>query len=547
VSWLTVALTAAVCVGIVVLSAFGYRATLQWQRSAALLVQRQQDDGARLLVTAMTRDMRGVQTSVLADRDWGDFSTDSPYDVTDVVEAAFARYPYPESFFSWQVERTRHVTFFNRADRQPSWMPRTSVVQPHPVEVVIDAVEGDLLRRQIQRHAAAHRRYAVFETTLGGEPYQIVARLSYGDPLFERLQSVAGFTVNLSWIRQAYFSDLVSQVARIVDSSGTLNLAVVDDRGKVVSGGDARAAAATERRFPLLFVDPAVGAFKQPADLTPRVWTVRVSARDNSPLVGTTQGYDRLLLATAAGVCALGVGLLLVTRAVRASAALAEMRSDFVASVTHDLKTPLASIRALADTIVNRPLIDPETIRDYAQLMTQETRQLTRRVDNLLACARVTDVTEIYSFEPIAPIELLDDVLKEFKHQIAERGFSTQVDVHLDLPLILGDRTSLMLALGNLIDNAIRYSGEDRVIRVTAVRGIGRVIIEVGDRGIGIPTDELSSVQRKFVRGRLARADGSGLGLAIVNRVVADHGGSFVLESSVGCGTIARMLLPTGD
>jgi NHL repeat-containing protein len=104
-SWLTLALTAAVCVGIVVLSAFAYRATRQWQRSSALLIERQQDDGARLLVTAVTRDMRGAQTSVLSDRDWGDFSSDSPYDATDVVEAAFARYPVHEPGFGRQLTK----------------------------------------------------------------------------------------------------------------------------------------------------------------------------------------------------------------------------------------------------------------------------------------------------------------------------------------------------------------------------------------------------------------------------------------------------------
>lgn len=545
-SRLTVALTAAVCVGIVALGAFGYRATLQSQRSSALLVEQQQAEGARLLMTALTRDMRGVQSSVLADRDWGDFSTDSPYDATEVAEAAFARYPYPESFFSWQAGSARGITFFNRANRTPGWMPPTKTVSRYPVALVTDPPESATLRQRVETFSAAHRRYAVFNTRLGNDPYQIVARLTYSDQLLQHLQSVAGFTVNLSWVRHAYFSELVAQVARIADSSGTLDLAVVDDEGRV-AGGNRAATNGAQRQFPLLFLDPAAVVLDQSASLATPVWTVQVSAKSDSPLVRTTRGADRLLLATGAAVCVLGIGLALITRAVRTGAALAEMRSDFVASVTHDLKTPLASIRALADTIVHRPQIDSDTIRDYAQLMTQETTQLTRRVDNLLAYARVTDVADVYSPEPIAPIELVDDVLKDFRRRVAEGAFTVQVDVHPDLPLILGDRTSLMLALGNLIDNAIRYSGQHRLIRVTARRGASRVIIEVGDHGIGIPAEELSSVQRRFVRGRLARADGSGLGLAIVNRVVAHHGGSFVLESELGSGTVARVLLPTGD
>ncbi len=128
------------------------------------------------------------------------------------------------------------------------------------------------------------------------------------------------------------------------------------------------------------------------------------------------------------------------------------MRSDFVSSVTHELKTPLANIRAMADTLARRP-IGGETVRDYAELLMQEARRLTRLVDNLLAYARVTDVTEMYSFEPIAPAELVDDVLQNFRHPLSEREFKVEVDMPVDLPLVRADRTAMMLTLDNLVDN----------------------------------------------------------------------------------------------
>lgn len=113
-----------------------------------------------------------------------------------------------------------------------------------------------------------------------------------------------------------------------------------------------------------------------------------------------------------------------------------------------------------------------------------------------------------------------------------------------DLPLVRGDRVSLRLALDNLIDNAIRYSGTDRWIRLSARASESRVVVEVCDRGAGIPPDEIQVVKRRFVRGRRASTHGSGLGLAIVMRVVADHGGRFELGSEVGTGTTARFDLP---
>jgi signal transduction histidine kinase len=155
----------------------------------------------------------------------------------------------------------------------------------------------------------------------------------------------------------------------------------------------------------------------------------------------------------------------------------------------------------------------------------------------------------VYTFEPVAPAELIDDVLQNFRHPLSEREFKVEVDIPVDLPLVRADRTAMMLAFDNLVDNAIRYSPEEsRYLRAAARRDGQNVLIEVQDRGVGIAPDELSVVRRKFARGRMARADGSGLGLAIVSRIVADHKGQLVLESELGKGTTAKVYLPiAGD
>ena len=222
-------------------------------------------------------------------------------------------------------------------------------------------------------------------------------------------------------------------------------------------------------------------------------WTIRASHSTDSALVGAAQGADEALLAAAAAALTLALGLMLAIRAVRAGVALTAMRSDFVSSVTHELKTPLANIRAMADTLARRP-IGGDTVRDYAELLMQEAKRLTRLVDNLLAYARVTDVTEMYSFEPIAPSELVDDVLQNFRHPLAEREFKVEVDMPVDLPLVRADRTAMMLALDNLVDNAIRYSPRERSC---ASRRGART--ERGHRGTG-------SRRRHFAGGAADRA-----------------------------------------
>ena len=107
-----------------------------------------------------------------------------------------------------------------------------------------------------------------------------------------------------------------------------------------------------------------------------------------------------------------------------------------------------------------------------------------------------------------------------------------------------GDRNAIVLALGNLIDNAMRYSGESRVINV-AVRASGRQVeFAITDHGKGIPAEDLRRVQQWFARGRAANGNGSGLGLAIVSRVADDHGGRFLLDSTPDVGTTATLVIP---
>src|SRR5205085_11102695 len=153
------------------------------------------------------------------------------------------------------------------------------------------------------------------------------------------------------------------------------------------------------------------------------------------------------------------------------------------------------------------------------QLVVQEAKRLTRLVDNLLALSRITDVTEVYMFEPLAVDSLVDTTLQEFGQQLALAKFETQVDIPADLPAVRADRTAMGLLLDNLVDNAIRYSPQVRALRIDARRDGSKVVIEVADKGRGIPEDELDLVTRKFYRGRQQTPNGSGLGLAIVKRI----------------------------
>jgi signal transduction histidine kinase len=541
---LTAVLALAVSAGIVLLLVSGYRATRAWERSSAQLVERDTEESADQLVNAIRRDMQGAQSRVLANRDWGELSIDSLADMSEQVATAFARYPYPESFFAWRETGPRTVTFFNRANRFPRWMPQPDKLPLASVVVANDPPGSADLRAQVNAHAVARFQYVAFDRVMAGEPYQFVARLTYADPLQERLESAIGFTVNLAWVRDVYFSEMVSQIGPIVNRGSRLEIAVVDHDGRVVSGR-AGSRPGLSRPLPILFFDPTAGVSMVAPD-TGRAWTIRVNQARDSALVSATQGADEMLLISGAAALTLAVALMLALRSVRAGIALAAMRSEFVSSVTHELKMPLANIQMMADTLARRP-IGADTIRNYADFLQQEAKRLRRLVDNLLAYARVTDVANVYSLEALAVAELIDDVLQGFRQPIADRGFTVDVSIPVDLPLVFADRAAMLLAFGNLVDNAIRYSPEAGSLMMSARRDGGTVFVDVRDRGAGISATELPAVRGKFVRGRFTRAHGSGLGLAIVSRIVADHRGSFTLESELGAGTVATVGLPIAE
>ena len=541
-------LAAGILVSVAMLIWFGYYAIQEWQRSSELLVERRVDEAADLLLRAFTRDMHAVQQSVLLSPEWDPVTLNSPYDVGHLVASAFARYPYPDSFFVGRGLLTPdRMTFFTRADRPPSWSASAAGPNRFPVMVQNQPGVAAMLMVRIQSDVVARRWFSIFEMSIDGATYQVIARLLYNDDLREHLDGVFGFMVNLPWVRSHYFTRLMVELDRLVPTTPGLALAVVDEQGArlAVSRTLTASGPSSRRPFPLMFFDPLLVAVDDRADVPRRTWAVQVDGGDDPTLRAAINGTNRMLLIAIIAGASVACGLFLTARAVRASADLAELRSEFVSTVTHELKTPIATMRAVADTLSLGRVTSSSGQREYAQIIVQEAKRLTRLVDNLLALSRITDVAEVYSFEPFALDALVDRVLAGFRHQLVVSGFDVGVDIPADLPLLRADRTAMHLLLENLVDNAIRYSTATRWLRIVARAGAdGMVSVEVSDKGQGIREDEIDRVTRRFFRGSQAASDGSGLGLAIVKRIVADHGGRLSIRSAVGVGTTVSVAIP---
>lgn len=540
-------LAAGIGLAVILLTVFGVRASREGERSSVLLVQRRVDEAARLLVTALARDMRAVQTSVLTSSTWDAPSSEWPHELTAVVAGAFARYPYPESFLAWRANDAENgMMFLTRSSRPPAWIAPMREPNRHPVRLASSDLVSRRLLAPILADAQSRRSWSISEQEIDGVPYQVIVRLRYEDARRQQLAAVYGFMVNLPWVREHYFSDLTRQMAQIHRDEIGLTWGVVDDRkASVVSTGPlTNQQPAAAEPFALTFFDAALVAVNRPATLPVRTWSVVVSGATDPALAAATWSAHATLWLVAVAAIILAVGLVLAASAVRARGELAELRAEFMSSVTHELKTPIATIRALGDTLNSGRVPESSARQEYGAMIVQEANRLARLVDNLLAHARVTDVAEIYSFEAIDADELIHSVLAQSRQRLLHTGFEVVVDVPPDLPLLWADRTAMQLALDNLLDNAIRYSGAERTVRISADTAPDAVVMTISDRGIGIPAPDLDRVTQKFVRGANVPAGGSGLGLSIVARIVGDHGGSMRIDSRLGEGTRVTLRIP---
>jgi signal transduction histidine kinase len=533
---------------------FGYVATREWRSGTNLLLERRANEALALVRAALSADMKGAWITAIVPFNTAKLDEDPPYSMFQVAARTFARFPYPESFVLWKDagddDGTTYV--FNRADRPPPWETRTSSDDPFPVVLLRDPPALSGLVAAVREHATAASPFIMLERPIDGTPYQIVAHALFASGPSHALLGFMAFTVNEQWLHAQYFDPLVQQVAKIGGGDGGLSITVSDDEGRFVTTTAASvehdATGDLHTRFPLLFIDPALVKSISSRPTRVREWTVHVRSLPDEALIASLQGARRMffLISIAAGASL--VALVLTVRADRASAALASMKSDFVAAVTHELKTPVASIRLVGDTLSNGRYTSPKTVQEYAGLLSVEASRLGASIDNLLTYARYSSAPAASESElaDVEPADLVEDALQGVRPVLANLDFDLVVDVPPDLPQICIDRPAMIQALDNIVDNAIKYSTHDKHLAVRGRANGKTVTLTVQDKGTGIARKDLSRVFERFYRGGNVTVSGSGLGLPIAKRIVESHGGRIEVRSVVGSGTEVDVTLPIG-
>jgi len=268
-------------------------------------------------------------------------------------------------------------------------------------------------------------------------------------------------------------------------------------------------------------------------------WVVEVYAAPGSESNAEGEDQIRRFIWSSGSALAVSLGIaVLAALVVSRQLHLRELENSAVATVAHELKTPLASSRVLLETLLNDRIEDPEKRREYLEILRRENARLAQLTEAFLVSGRLHSADQRERLE-------LRSIIKE---AVSARPDRLELEMAEGPSTVLGDREALLTALGNLIENALKFS-QDRVqVNMHPMRG--EIAISVIDHGIGIPRPERRRVFQRFyqVDRKLSRVtEGCGLGLSIVREIAEAHGGRVELKSTPGAGSTFTFILPRAE
>ncbi len=277
-------------------------------------------------------------------------------------------------------------------------------------------------------------------------------------------------------------------------------------------------------------------------------WRIALFLKTPDPFQAAAD-RQRLLYFIIAGV-AIGLIALLsgaTGRYVRRQMRLTRLKNDLIATVSHELKTPLASMRVLIDTLVDGRISDKAQADEYLQLIARENLRLSRLIDNFLTFSRMERNKRAFEFDQLHVADIVDEAIASTGDRFIGENSCLKTKIAADLPPIAGDCDALVTVILNLLDNAWKYSGDDRAIRIKADLKGRFVRIKVVDNGIGMPPRTVRRIFNRFYQAdnTLTRsAGGCGLGLSIVKFILDAHRASIEVVSRPGSGSTFIVKIP---
>ncbi len=382
-----------------------------------------------------------------------------------------------------------------------------------------------------------------FYTGIGkrGETYMATALFTLPRLPSDRI-ALGGFTVDPRYLKETLFPGVLEEaVKQKSDDRGGNRLAMViypvDSEGMgeikpfVTSAGWSNGKPEVSRKLDDVFRGLAMGIRFQGTSIDE---------------IGKTWAHRSLLILGCLSLLIIG-GLILTRHIVNKEMALARLKSDFVSNVSHELRTPLALIRLYAETLELGRITTPDKKQQYYRIIRKESERLSALINNILDFSRIEAGRKEYEFRDTDIAELVRNTLDSYRYQIEQQGFAFEENIDPNLPAVPVDREAIARALVNLVNNALKYSCEQKFLGVKLYRENGVVKLEVADHGIGIARRDQSKIFEKFYRAGdplVHNTKGSGLGLSLVRHITQAHGGDISVESTPGKGSKFILSLP---
>jgi signal transduction histidine kinase len=535
---LSVGLAVGVAIPVAILFYFQFRSLSDLGKSSTVVLRQLSQETADGTRKTIQDALRAPRTDVLLK-----ITQDKtePLDVAfieNIFEQGLVADPFVDGYYVWSDVTAAHHDDVLSFDR----LTHTFVVNPPETAVMV---------RQFKALAPEKRAISVFEMALNGRRTYFLAQLRFTFPSRDRMTSFVALRVDAERLRTEYIPQLVaSKFANVEGPTGfpSLQLMVLDGDNRVIypAGGVAPKGFVDERTFPLVFYDPDLTLFAAPESGRIETWRVRTGFGEQSitQIVAARERPQRVMMAILAAVMALGV--FLVARALAREVRLAELKSNFVSSVSHDLKTPLALIQLFAETLELGRLKNTDRATEYYRIINSEARKLTRLINNLLDFSKIEAGLRLYRLKPSDLTEVTERVLESLQSQFRHNQFTVTARLGATVPVMI-DPEAVEQALENLLSNAMKYSPESREILVEVVKEGEDGVVRVTDRGVGIPEKFHRRIFRKFFRIQTdagSGPQGTGLGLAIVDHIMRGHRGSVRVVSEPGRGSTFALHFP---
>jgi signal transduction histidine kinase len=544
---LAAGLAIVVAIPMAVLFYFQFRSLNDLEATSAVVLHQLSSDTSESLTRSIEEHLKRPHISVLlrvpqARTEPLDFSWMDP-----VFRDGLKESPFVEAFYVWTERGDGGNKWWAFDKASAAAAPDVPGTRFHE-----DAAVGARLLPRLKDLVKMRMAIVAFTDEVAGRKYYVQAQLRFDGPARERMTSVVALAVDAERLRTEHIPNLLRErLAGVQQPTGfpPLQVEVTGEAGEPIfmSGAHRTEKPVDERAFPLIFFDKELLEFAAPYEQHREIWHLRTGfGRLDIPEVVSASTRPQLALMAVLAV-AMALGVFLVAGAAAREVRVAELKSNFVASVSHDLKTPLALIQLFAETLELGRVRNHERAQEYYRIINGEAKKLTRLIENILDFSRMEAGLRPYRMEPEDLGELAKKVLSRMENQFSQGHFAVKTTIAPDLPRVLADEGATEQAIENLLANAIKYSGDSKEIEVEVGRSDGHVLVAVKDRGIGIPRREQGRIFRKFYRVQRelgGGAQGTGLGLAIVEHTMRGHGGFVRVASEPENGSTFTLHFP---